>query len=669
MSAMNAPRQRIDELDRRIVALLAERMDAVREITRLKQQDGARTVRDDAREHEVSRLWADAAREHGLPGYFAAQVLREVLSHSRRVQAGFTGRAEDEAAEGGPALRVAIQGGRQSYSDLALDRLLAAAGPGGCERLYLDSFTAAIDAVESGRADRALLPIENTIAGSLNEVYRLLGERHVTIVAEESLPIEHCLAAHPDTDPGAIRRILSHPVALQQCERFLADQDGVTAESRPDTARAAEAVAAAGRGDTAAICAEACARRLGLRIVRRDIADSRRNTTRFVLVAREPLPMDQERSGRTSLVLTVDNRQGSLARCLEAFAHRALNLSKLESRRRPGGAGEYMFYLDVDAWADEPAMAAALQEVRGYTNDFRLLGSYARGHETGGEPAAPPAPIVTVTASGPAARPAPAKRQRAVVHIGPAAVGGGSFALIVGPCAVENRGQVMAAAAMAREAGAAALRGGAFKPRTSPHAFQGLGFEGLDLLVEAGRAYDLPIVTEVLRSEDAERIAQAADCLQVGARNMQNFALLKKLGTLDKPVLLKRGLSASIDELLAAAEHITAGGNRRVILCERGIRTFETATRSTLDLSAVPVLKERCDLPVIVDPSHAAGRRELVVPLALAAVAAGADGLIVEAHPDPDKALCDGAQALTAADLAELRTGLEPLLAVRRSRG
>ena len=386
-----------------------------------------------------------------------------------------------------------------------------------------------------------------------------------------------------------------------------------------------------------------------------------------MLVGRRALPTDHGRPGRTSLIVTVDNRQGSLARCLEAFAHRELNLSKLESRRRPGASGEYLFYLDVDAWADTPAMVAALQEVRGYTNDFRLLGSYARRDEDGAVPAA--APVVTVTraetpapAHGPA-RPAP--RERTVVRIGPVPVGGGHFALILGPCAVENRSQMLAAAAMAREAGAVVLRGGAFKPRTSPHDFQGLGFAGLDLLAEAGRAYDLPIVTEVLHTEDAERIAAVADCLQVGARNMQNYALLRKLGSLDKPVLLKRGLSASIDELLAAAEHIIAGGNRRVILCERGIRTFETATRSTLDVSAIPVLKERTDLPVIVDPSHAAGRRSLVVPLALAAVAAGADGLMIEVHPEPEAALCDGPQALTRVELGQLQAALGPLLALR----
>ena len=206
------------------------------------------------------------------------------------------------------------------------------------------------------------------------------------------------------------------------------------------------------------------------------------------------------------------------------------------------------------------------------------------------------------------------------------------------------------------------MRGVEFKPRTSPYAFQGLGFPGLDLLVEAGRAYELPVVTEVLHPEDVERVAAAADMLQIGARNMQNFALLKEVGRARRPVLLKRGMSATIEELLLAAEYVMSGGNHRVVVCERGIRTFETTTRNTLDISAVPVLKRRTHLPVIVDPSHAAGLRELVIPLALAAAAAGADGLLIEAHPNPAEALCDKDQALTDDDLTQLTASLRPIL-------
>ncbi len=233
------------------------------------------------------------------------------------------------------------------------------------------------------------------------------------------------------------------------------------------------------------------------------------------------------------------------------------------------------------------------------------------------------------------------------VKIDGVAIGGEELVVMAGPCAVESRPQILAAAAAVAAAGASVLRGGAFKPRTSPYSFQGLGEQGLELLAEARSATGLSVVTEVVAPEDVSLVARYADILQIGARNMQNYRLLEAMGDQPRPVLLKRGLVATLDELLLAAEYIVSAGDPRVILCERGIRTFEKSTRNTLDISAVPVLRERTHLPVIVDPSHAAGRRELVPALARAAVAAGADGLLVEVHPDPDQAVSDGRQSLT----------------------
>jgi 3-deoxy-7-phosphoheptulonate synthase len=245
-----------------------------------------------------------------------------------------------------------------------------------------------------------------------------------------------------------------------------------------------------------------------------------------------------------------------------------------------------------------------------------------------------------------------------VVKVGNALIGGGDFTVIAGPCSVETEDQILSTARAVKECGAAVLRGGAFKPRTSPYSWQGLEDEGLRLLSNAGRAVRLPVVTEVMDSEDIPLVAAHADILQVGARNSQNFSLLKKIGSAGKPVLLKRGLMTTLDEFLMAAEYILAAGNDQVILCERGIRTFETSVRNTLDLMAVPVLKERTHLPVIVDPSHAAGKRAYVPALARAALAVGADGIMVEVHCDPDKALCDGAQSLGPADFRGLMADL-----------
>jgi 3-deoxy-7-phosphoheptulonate synthase len=241
-------------------------------------------------------------------------------------------------------------------------------------------------------------------------------------------------------------------------------------------------------------------------------------------------------------------------------------------------------------------------------------------------------------------------------------LGGQHFAVIAGPCSVETEEQVMAAARAVAAAGGSMLRGGAFKPRSSPYAFQGLGVDGLKILAAARDETGLPIVTELLDPRDLEDLLEYADVVQIGARNMQNFQLLAEVGRADKPVLLKRGLAATIEEWLMAAEYIVKEGNRQVILCERGIRTFETATRNTLDLSAVPVVQLASHLPVIVDPSHATGRPDLVLPLSLAGIAAGADGVLVEMHPNPEHALSDGPQSLSPAAFAEYAARVRDLV-------
>lgn len=246
-----------------------------------------------------------------------------------------------------------------------------------------------------------------------------------------------------------------------------------------------------------------------------------------------------------------------------------------------------------------------------------------------------------------------------IVRLGDVTIGGGGFVVIAGPCSVESREQILETAHFVRAHGAHLLRGGAFKPRTSPYSFQGLELEGLKYLAEAREQTGLPVVTEVLSPETVEMVAEYADILQIGARNMQNFALLKAIGRVNKPVLLKRGMSATIEEFLLAAEYLVTGGNSQIILCERGIRTFERYTRNTLDISAVPVIKDLSHLPIIVDPSHATGKRHLVPPLAKAALVAGADGLMVEVHPEPEKAKSDGPQSLRFADFEQMMIELK----------
>ena len=253
------------------------------------------------------------------------------------------------------------------------------------------------------------------------------------------------------------------------------------------------------------------------------------------------------------------------------------------------------------------------------------------------------------------------KSERTVVRVGQVEFGGTKIVNIAGPCAVESRDQLLAAAKAVKEAGADMLRGGAFKPRTSPYTFQGLEEEGLKILAEAREVTGLPFVTEVVNPRDIELVASYADVLQVGTRNMQNYTLLKELGRVMKPVILKRGLSATIEEWLMAAEYVVSAGNWNVVLCERGIRTFETFTRNTLDVSAIPAVRSLSHLPVIVDPSHATGKSKLVPAVSLAAVAAGADGLMVEVHPNPSEALSDGPQSLDPEEYREMLAKVKPL--------
>jgi 3-deoxy-7-phosphoheptulonate synthase len=332
-----------------------------------------------------------------------------------------------------------------------------------------------------------------------------------------------------------------------------------------------------------------------------------------------------------------------------------------------------LFYVDFEGNVAEPGVSDALTKLAGKTSFLKVLGSYpARTTSKPAEPrttkwqeqaAVPGNSDEPSEESPPTSRPPAAmsidldkkpyklasrasRPQGSQFRIGNVIVGGDRPVVIAGPCSVESREQVMACAKIVKELGGHLLRGGCFKPRTSPYAFQGLGYEGLDMLVEAGRACGLPIVTEVMHPADLDNVAQKADVIQLGARNMQNFSLLKEVGRVDRPVILKRGMMASIDEWLAAAEYILAHGNQQVILCERGIRTFETATRNTLDLSAVPVVKELTHLPVLVDPSHACGTWRWVPSMTEAALAAGAHGVMVEIHPEPAKALSDGPQAL-----------------------
>jgi chorismate mutase / prephenate dehydratase len=657
-------RQSLDEVDSGIVGLIAQRSRLIADIARLKEA-GTSAIQDADRERQVLAGVEAVAAELGVSASLVRRVFRELIGDSVAQQARHLN------GEAAGRLRVAFQGAAHAYSDAAARKYLAGRGAEGDLAGY-GTFRGAAGALLAGEADLAVLPIENTTAGSINEVYALLREHELFIVGEETWKVDHCLAAVEDVPLNSLSRILSHPQGLEQCAQFLQSLPNATPTSYFDTAGAMAAVAAAGDRGLAAIGSAEAAEAHGLTVLRHGIADTQDNYTRFVVLSAGAAAVDVRIACKTSLILVTRHEEGALLRCLEILSGSGHSMTKLESRPRPGKPWEYLFFLDFEGNVAEPRTAAALDELRSAAQYIKVLGSYpAKALRYSAQPgslpdssAGSPAEALEAVAAD---RPPAVRRSRqyrlvdraaraadTVVRVGDLLVGGDGFAVMAGPCSVESGEQITATARFVRDHGAHVLRGGVFKPRTSPYAFQGLGWEGLDLLVAAGRETGLPVVTEVMAVEQVQRMAKDADILQIGARNMQNFDLLREVGKLDRPVLLKRGLSSTIEEWLAAAEYIVAQGNQQVILCERGIRTFESATRNTLDLSAVVVVRERSHLPIIVDPSHGTGSRGYVAPMAWAARAAGAHGLLIEVHPAPDEALSDAEQSLSFGDFAAL---------------
>jgi len=663
-------RGKLDEIDEEIVRLIARRYDTVAHI--IKDKAGrSKGIRDPERERQVLARVETIARKVGLSAPLARKLFTEIISHSVNRQA-----ATLSGAEPGRTTTVAYQGSPLTYNHLAAQKYVASLGLEG-DFVALPSLKAIVDQLDSGQIEMALLPIENTVAGSINQVYDVLREHELHIVGEETYKVELCLAATADVPLATLQKVLSHPLALDQCSAFVAALPRGRPVPTVDSVEAMRLVAEAQDPTQAAIGSPEAAEAHGLTTLRRGIGNQEEILMRYVALARAPAPVDVRIPCKTSLILSTGHEHGALLRCLQVLSDHGLSMTKLESRPRPNRPWEYMFFVDFEGNVADAKVTAALDQLRAQALFLKILGCYparatpVEAQKTRVEQRAASAPEAAPPPEAPRpAAPPPARSKQykladratrsedTVVRVGDILIGGGSFTVMAGPCSVESADQINRTAKFVREHGAHVLRGGVFKPRTSPYAFQGLGEDGLDLLAAAGKAAGMPIITEVMAPEQVRAVAEKADILQIGARNMQNFPLLREVGKVDRPVLLKRGLSSTIDEWLAAAEYILAQGNGQVILCERGIRTFEIATRNTLDLSAVVVLRERTHLPVVVDPSHGTGKSSYVAPMALAARACGAHGLLIEVHPEPDKALSDGEQSLTFPAFAALMDGL-----------
>jgi len=555
-------------------------------------------------------------------------------------------------------LKIGFQGEKGAYSEKAIDFLYQNKF---IEKVPFRTSYDVVDAMKKNLVDYGVLPIDNTIVGNIAHTYDLLVENKLTILKEIIIPIHHSLLACPDVKKEDIKYIYSHPAAISQCEVFLRGYSDAEIIPTYDTAGSAKIISAKKMKDTAAIASTESAQLYGLNILASKIEDYPHNQTRFVLVTSEDilLEMDTVAPWKVTIVFNTLDQPGMLYKCLGVLEKHNLNMTMLTSRPHKTEPWKYNFFIDIDGHAHDETMSAAFEEIKSLTGFLHVLGSYhryqpemefeTRQGKAVNKKSNDNAPLYSLER----------KPERTIVRINNIEVGGKDFVIMAGPCSVEGRHQMIESAKIVAENHAHILRGGAFKPRTSPYSFQGLGEEGLHLLKEAGEKYHMPVITEVVSPDDVALVAEHADVLQIGARNMQNFVLLKEVGKSNKPVLLKRGLMSTIKELLLSAEYILANGNPDVILCERGIRTFETATRNTLDISAVPLLKQKTHLPVIVDPSHATGIPSLIEPISKAALAVGADGIMVEVHCNPATALSDADQALNEKEFISLMHALE----------
>lgn len=670
-------RDKINQIDKELIKLLAERRDMSREVIKKKDFAGM-PVRDKEREKELLNRLIKLGAENGLDTHFITKLFYEIIEDSIRIQQnylfklGFTDKTKSSA-------RIAIQGIEGSYSFLAAKKFFANTNLN-LEFISKQSFEEVVKAVENQDADYAMLPVENTTSGGVNEVYDAMLTASISIVGEEKFEVKHCLVSLKPMELSSVTKIFAHSQAATQCSKFISNLGSVSVEYFNDTAMSVKKIKDENNPNFAAIASEEAAKLFNVNILKENIANQENNFTRFLIAAKNPVKVDLRIPCKTSLIMSTAHTAGSLVDALLIFMRHNINMTKLQSRPILGNPWEEMFYVDFEGNIQDENIESMLDELSKHTRFFKVLGSYpakdvartklsdleldtANGSD---------APVNESTGESKIKKPAGKKvsyklasrgykSEDTIIKVKDVLIGGNNFIVIAGPCSVESKEQILSCAKEAKEFNAQILRGGCFKPRTSPYSFMGLGYEGLQFLNEAGTSYDIPIITEVLAPEQVHEVAKHSDILQIGARNMQNFSLLTEVGKTHRPVLLKRGMMASIDELLNAAEYILAQGNRQVILCERGIRTFETATRNTLDLSAIPVLKELTHLPIIVDPSHALGDRDKIIPLAKASKVVGAHGIMVEFHPEPEKALSDGPQALYFDQFEQLMNDLKEI--------
>ncbi len=641
-------REDINGIDDDILRLLARRRQLVRDVIQLKEQENL-ILRDAQREEDLLGRLIGTGRQMGLDAHTVTKIFHEIIDDSVRWQQLFLqkNRNPDEKPE---SCRVAFQGISGNFSHQAAGEFFAEQS----QAVFTGypAFSDVVQAVEEGHEDYGLLPFENTTAGGINEVYDELLRTRLSVIGEHVFQIRHCLLAIEQVPLTKIRRVLSQWQALAQCTRFLSQLQNCQREPVTDTATAARNIKEDQDLSQAAIASEEAARQYDLVVLARDIADQSDNFTRFVIVGPRSVKIDPRVPAKTSLIMATADESGALLKALVVLDRHGVNMTRLESRPKRSSRFEYLFYVDVEGNRDSEVFQRALNELRASTSFLKILGSYPAAHRertapaiealvstaraedesSGSEVGVDPLSDSEVETAGssvvPAGRHDPGKRS--LIYLGGVPIGSDALIVLAGPRQVESVEQIRRCARHAKECGARILFGGCRSPLAAHNQLSGLDRHLLSTLATVARDYDLPAIVEVTSSADIAMAAESVDGLIVGGQNMQHVGLLTEVGSVNLPVVLTRGPASTIEQLLAAAECIMSAGNQQIVLCEQGVRTFGTTTHNALDLGAVDVLRASTHLPVVVNPSQAAGRTELAIPLALAARAVDPHGLMLE---------------------------------------
>ncbi|MEO0422327.1 MAG: chorismate mutase [Pseudomonadota bacterium] len=630
--ALTGLRDEITALDSSLIELLARRRELAVGIAQTKATSG-RAIRDQEREEDLLVRLIERGKSHGLDAPYVTRVFHLIIDDSVRLQQSRLVESNDPAVDA-PSIRVAFQGDTGSYSQVAVQQHFASRA----DRLVFlgfDAFSQAVEAVESGAADYAMLPIENTTSGGINEVYDLLMHTPLNVIGEETLQIDHCLLAPPGTSLESLDRIYAHPQGFAQCSQFVAGLRHCRQESL-ETAEAVRRAAQDTDKRAGAIASRQAGERYGLVPLATNIANQRENVTRFLCVARQaravPLPI----ACKTSLVMATADTAGSLVEALTLFRDAGLSMCKLESRPIMGNPWEEMFYVDVEGNVDAPAMRETLRRLARVTRYLKVLGCYP-SHQIRATPVAPERWVGSEPAATSAGHsstvPATESAHLVSVRIGPMTVDAQRFAIMAGPAQETTQQTALREAEQAAQAGASALVSGLQDNALAVDAQRWR--RQLQWLAEAARATRLPLVATVMRVEHVAEAAAAADALRLDGRHMEHLDLLRAVGRTARPVILTRGRSSSMRELLRALNILRTEGNRQVLLCEAGAAAADDATQPTLDLGTVARLRHETDCPVLIDPGAAlGGTAALATPLLAAGKAAGANGCLIALKGD-----------------------------------